>query len=67
MGIWFGFMSGDRVRSGDALGTVADPKYDPEADDDVLVDRRCVPVIFDKDAATGTICWIESAGLTAIK
>lgn len=60
---YYGFSVGQRVSSNGTLGTVVDPGYEPSDNDNALAERRCVPILFDKDAGTKSISWIESAGL----
>ena len=61
--IYYGHEVGQRVVSDGEQGTVTDPGYEPG--DDVL-ERRCVPVVFDKNKATGMISWIKADGLNKI-
>ena len=61
MSIFFGFAVGDRVTSGgDSRGTVVEPGYEPS---DEVLDRRCVPVVWDEDKSTKTISWTKSTSL----
>ena len=60
MSYYFGFNVGDRVISGEKCGTVTKPNYEPS---DKMHERRCVPVVWDEDKSTNTICWTMSANL----
>ncbi len=59
----FGFSVGDRVMSGSAIGTVVDPGYEPSEE---MLDRRCVPVVWDRDKSTRVISWTFSTNLVKI-
>ncbi len=58
--IFFGFAVGDRVMSGDTVGTVVNPGYEPSEE---MFERRCVPVRWDSNEENGAISWIMSANL----
>lgn len=61
---FFGFTVGERVSSGgDSRGTVVEPEYEVS---DEMLERRCVPVIWDRDKHTQTICWTLASSLTKV-
>jgi hypothetical protein len=64
---YHGFRVGERVRSGDSLGTVVKLSHElSEEDEEVFYGRRCVPVMFDKDISTGMRGWILAANLVKV-